>query len=767
MPTQQYADIILPLAIDAPAYTYGIPEELAERVVPGVRVIVSLGRKKYYSGVVYRVHDERPEAKRLKQIESVVDTAPVVTGEQLRLWEWIASYYMSSLGMVMRAALPTGLKMDGRSHEEALRDGYAARKISYVRLHGSIRSEADLNAALDSLKRAKVQYKAIMEYLDRTGGPDFSAPEAKTQAISKNSLNASPAIIKALADKNIFAVSEEEAPGDTAAYEIGRLPELTAAQSKALDEIEKSFVGKGSALLHGVTGSGKTETYIRLIAKELNAGNNVLYMLPEIALTAQLIDRLQDYFGDRVVVCHSRISNNKRTAVYLRLLGANDSAEKGLLIVGVRSAVLLPTPKLSLIVIDEEHDQSFKQSDTSPRYHARDTAAVLAEIYEAKLLLGSATPSVETYFNAASGKKYGMVTLTERYGDGMLPQVIISDTLRAAKRGEKVSHFNRILLDHMDKALQEGRQVILFQNRRGFSPYVECGTCGWTAHCPQCNVTLTYHKSDESLRCHYCGYSTNGPRICPSCKAEDIVPRGFGTEKIEEELFPIFPGAQIERLDSDTARSTKNYTRIVGAFGRGEADILVGTQMITKGFDFGNVSLVGILNADNMLNYPDFRAAERAFQLMVQVAGRAGRRDDQGTVIIQTAQPAHPVLRYVLAYDYDSFVRAQLAERISFNYPPYCRLVSISMYHRDHALLWRGARHFAALGSKVFGRRLLGPEPPPVDKIKGEYIVRFMLKIERGKSVSRAKELLEQLIRETTAQEEFRHIGIMVDVDPQ
>lgn len=759
----EYADIILPLAIDSDTYTYGISPEMSADIHIGSRVIVPLGQNKHYSGIVYKIHGNRPDVKNIKYIETIVDDRPVVTREQLHLWEWIADYYMSSLGMVMRAALPSGLKLNGFSHLEALNDGYTPRKIPFISLHPSIDNENRLNTILDSLKRSKVQYRTVIEYIEHIGSIDFSKP----QSIPKSSFTSSYSIIKKLIEKNIFLQTESVLPPEEITNIISKLPTLSEVQNKALQGIDKCFENKDTTLLHGVTGSGKTEIYIHLISRELKAGNNVLYMLPEIALTSQLISRLENYFGDRVIAYHSRMTDNSRASVYLRLLESSASNKEGLLIIGVRSSVLLPTPKLSLIIIDEEHDQSFKQSDTSPRYHARDTAIILAGLYNAKILLGSATPSVESYFNAVSGKKYGYVTLTERYGEATLPDIIISDTLRAVKRGERQNHFNRILIEHMDMTLKEDKQIILFQNRRGFSPFVECGSCGWTASCPNCNVTLTYHKSDNVLKCHYCGYTTPMPQKCPTCKAEDLLPKGFGTEKIEEEILSIFPEAHVERLDADTAQSMKNYHRIIRSFEQGTTDILIGTQMVTKGFDFDNVLLVGILNADNMLNYPDFRASERAFQLMLQIAGRAGRRDTKGVVIIQTSQSSHPVLQYILKNDYETFVRSQLSERFSFNYPPYCRIIEISMYHRDPMLLNRAVNHFAVGARKIFGRRLLGPEAPPVDKIKGDYIQKFILKIERDKSVSEAKRLLKELLNEMTSHEDFRYIGIKVDVDPQ
>ena len=502
-----YADVILPLA--TPAMTFSVPEHLAGELAEGSCVIVQLGARKYYTGVVRRIHGDRPVAAKVKPVERTVGDRPAATSVQLRLWDWLASYYMCPLGLVMRAAVPAALKSGGLSVQEAVDGSYSPPQETFVALHPSVRNEADLHAALDSLSRARGQYRAMTEYLERTGPPDFDDPKF----VPRRLLTASPAVLRALTDKCLLRSVRREAVGKEGDAARFRLPELTPAQQRCFERIGELFAGKDVVLLHGVTGSGKTEIYIRLIAEELRAGRNVLYMLPEIALTAQLIGRMRDHFGDAVIVYHSRLTDNRRADVYRRLIGGSG----GRLVVGVRSSVLLPLPLLSLVIVDEEHENSFKQADSAPRYHGRDTAVMLAALCGAKTLLGSATPSVESYFNAATGK-YGLVTLAERYGGAVLPRVIVSDTLRAAKRGEKRSHFNKVLLDRIGEALQAGSQAILFQNRRGFSPYVECGHCGWTANCPDCNVSLTYHKSDGSLRCHYCGYRIPVPAVC-CCRA--------------------------------------------------------------------------------------------------------------------------------------------------------------------------------------------------------------------------------------------------------
>ena len=494
----------------------------------------------------------------------------------------------------------------------------------------------------------------------------------------------------------------------------------------------------------------------------LSRGGDVLLLVPEIALTAQLIERMERIFGSRVTAYHSKLTNRRRTETYLRL----SRSEGGEFVVGARSSLFLPLKHLQLIVVDEEHDASYKQTDPAPRYNARDCAVVMARLTGGHTLLGSATPSVETWSNAASGK-YGRAELTERYGTARPPVIYVSDTLRAARRGERHGHFNKLLLDKIDETLRRGGQVMLFQNRRGFSPYVECTECGWTARCPNCNVTLTYHKGGRRLVCHYCGHTEEVPAKCPSCRVTDVVPRGFGTEKIEEEISRIFPEAQVARLDRDSVTSEKAFNAIIADFAARRTDILVGTQMITKGFDFGGVSLVGILNADNLLNNPDFRAAERAFQLMTQVSGRAGRRDDGGEVVIQTGDPGNPVIRQVAAGDYEGMVRMQLAERRAFFYPPYARLTSLMLRHRDPATLRDGITALAARLRERFGRRVLGPMTPPVDRIRGEYLAGLLLKIESGASSARARELLLAELKTFSENPAYRAITVVVDVDPQ
>ncbi len=758
-----YIDIVLPLALHP--LTFAVNTENLPVPSPGMQVIVRLGPRKLYAGIVWRILDNRPDLKNIREIESIVGKTPIVPEYQMKLWAWIAEYYMCTIGEVMKAAIPTRLKPDGFTREALDAAAYTPRSIPVYTFGPAIDSLQKLHEAFESLHRATKQHAAMIDFVERAGMDD---PFRK--AVPRNRLASEAIILHKLVEKKFLAVYTEENLPDgivtvadtTETKSNASLPDLSPAQRQALTQISTQFETKEVVLLQGVTGSGKTEIYITLIAQVLFKGQDVLYLVPEIALTAQLIARLRRYFDERVMVYHSRFNDRQRAECYEKLrLG-----ESGRLVVGVRSALFLPLKKLGLTIIDEEHENSFKQTEPPPRYHARDCALVLSKLCGAKTLLGSATPSLETYSNAQSGK-YGWVTLSERYGGAVLPQITVVDMLRATRRGERISHFSRALLDKIDNTLNENRQVILFQNRRGFSPFVECGSCGWTAGCPHCNVTLTYHKAAHSLRCHYCGYTTSMPSRCPACGHDDLQPKGFGTEKIEEELQNLFPQARIARLDSDTSRSAGGYRRIVDEFSAGRTDILVGTQLVTKGFDFERVALVGILNADNLLNYPDFRAAERAFQLIMQVAGRAGRRTEPGEVVIQTSQSDHPIIAQSVAADYNAMARAQLAERQAFLYPPYYRLISITLRHRDKALLWRAAGELSRIARPVFGRRLLGPDAPPIDRIREEHIVTFLLKIEREQSFARARRILADMIAQINAQPEFRYVAILPDVDPQ
>ena len=750
----RYADIVLPLA--QPAYTFSVPEGMA--LGAGEAVVVQFGVRKFYTGLVWRVHETPPSSGRVKPVQRKLYDRPLLTPQRMALWEWIASYYLCTLGEVMRVALPSLMKPSAATEEAFSEEEFRPRTECYVSLAPELCDEERLHEVCERLeRRAPRQYEALLEVAAAGDERRISTGE-----VARRLLRADYGALQALCRKGYLRSAEHERTIERGGSHF-LLPELTPPQQAALGALRAAFdAGKGTALLHGITGSGKTEIYIHLIAEALARGGGALLLVPEIALTAQLISRLERIFGSRVTAYHSKLTPRCRTETYLRL----NRSEGGELVVGARSAIFLPIHNLQLIVVDEEHDASYKQTDPAPRYNARDCAVVMARLLGCRTLLGSATPSLETWLNAEGGK-YGRAVLTERYGAARPPRIFVSDTLRAARRGERHAHFNKLLLDKMTETLDRGEQVMLFQNRRGFSPYVECTACGWTARCPHCNVTLTYHKAGGRLVCHYCGHTEPVPERCPHCRVTDVVPMGFGTEKIEEEVRAIFPRARVERLDRDSVTSERAFRQIVAAFEARETDILVGTQMITKGFDFAGVGLVGILNADNLLNNPDFRAAERAFQLMTQVAGRAGRRDAGGEVVIQTADPAHPVIRQVVEGDYEAMARAQLAERQAFFYPPYARLTALQLRHRDMELLRRAVLHLASALRARFGRRLLGPMTPPVDRIRGEYLVGLLLKIESGASSARARELLSAELKIFTENPEYRTVSVTVNVDPQ
>ena len=754
MATERYADIVLPLA--QPAYTFAVADGLEP--AEGQAVAVQFGPRRIYTGIVWRIHDRKPDFPRIKTVSRILYDRPLLDARQRALWEWMADYYMCTLGEVMRFALPQTIKPSGNSEQEFSEREYRPRTELYVKLDVTLHDEERFNETMDRLaRRAPRQYAALLE-IASAGGSD----RISTDEIPRRLLTADAATLAALQKKGFVTLARRERGVERSGIRF-QLPTLTTAQQICLDAIHGHFTaGRRAVLLHGITGSGKTELYIHLIAEALARGGDVLLLVPEIAITAQLIARLERIFGSRVTAYHSKLTLARRTENYLRLT----RSDGGELVVGARSALFLPLRHLQLVVVDEEHDTGYKQTDSQPRYNARDAAVVMARLWDAHTVLGSATPSLESYANALSGK-YGLAMLAERYGDARPPQIIVSDTLRAVKRNERKTHFNMPLLDKIEETLARGEQTMLFQNRRGFSPYVECRACGWTARCPHCNVTLAYHKRDNRLQCHYCGHTEAVPTRCPACKAGEVTPAGFGTEKIEEELTRLFPEARIERLDRDTATSERAYNEIIARFESGQSDILVGTQMITKGFDFARVSLVGILNADNLLFNPDFRAAERAFQLMTQVAGRAGRRDAAGEVVIQTSEPEHPVIRQVEAGDYEAMARTQLAERRAFAYPPYARLIRLTLRHRDRDLLYRASAALAAALRNRFGRRAMGPNAPAVDRIREEYLTEFLLKIESGASAARARQILREVLRQTLGCKAFKPITVGCDVDPQ
>ncbi len=740
-----YADIILPLS--QPAYTYAVGEVEGLCVGDGVSVEFGFKGNNHYTGIVWRLHDTPPNAKKIRSIKRKLYDFPLLNPIQIELWRWIERYYMCSLGDIMRVALPAMIKPQGRDEEAFSKDEYRPQLESFLSLNTGVDE-----ATLEKLKRRAPQQYAVIEQLTKSGGE-----------LARPLIDSTSSPINSLLHKNIISLTRREREFHTGESMPYILPTLSPHQSLALDTIKREQQSKGCVVLRGITGSGKTELYIHLIAECIERGGDALLLLPEIALTGQLIARIESIFGARVISYHSKLTDKKRTENYLRL---NSSREGGNIVVGVRSAIFLPLHSLQLIVVDEEHDPSYKQSDSAPRYSARDCAVVLTSLVGVKTVLGSATPSLESWTNAQSGK-YGLAQLSERYGESTPPHIIISNTLRATKRGERRGHFNHLLLNKINERIEHGEQIMLFQNRRGFSPYVECDNCGWTARCPSCNVSLTLHKRSSRLVCHYCDYAIPLPSTCPNCKVAAPTPKGFGTEKIEEQIAEIIPSAKVVRLDRDTASSPKSFDSIVKSFESGQSNIMVGTQMITKGFDFSKVTLVGVLNADNLLLSPDFRAEERAFQLLLQVAGRSGRRATQGEVVVQSSDPQHRVLKFVEEDDYEGMASTLLQERRLFSYPPYSRLTSLTLRHKDANRLNIAANALASALRAIFGRRLQGPTPPPVDRVREEWIVGFMLKIESGASSVRAKELLQEAINSWRTEGENRTITLDIDVDPQ
>ena len=750
-----FADIVLPLA--QPAYCFALPE--GQEVQLGDAVAVQFGARNIYTGIVWRLHNEPPAAKRIKPVGEPLYDTPLLDAEQMRLWEWMADYYMCTIGEVMRMALPSLAKPKGRSEEEFSEVIFQPRTEPYIALTAEW---SDREHLLEECERIGRRAPRRREVLLRIANADPTEKNLNGE-IPRRLIECDSTILAALRKAGYITLTLRERQSEQPCARPFILPQLTPAQQAVADEIDSSRqAGKAVHLLRGITGSGKTEIYMTQIARTLAAGGDVLMLVPEIALTSQLIERMERVFGSRVTAYHSKLTSRRRTETYLRLA----KSDGGELIIGARSALFLPMRHLQLIIIDEEHDQSYKQSDTAPRYQGRDCAIMLASMYGAFTLLGSATPSLESYANALSGK-FGYSTLSERYGKATEPRIILSDTIRSVKRGERKSHFNLALTKAIGDALAAGEQVMLFQNRRGFSPFVSCQQCGWTMRCPHCNVTLTWHRAADRMECHYCGHTAPVAHHCPHCKTAELSPMGFGTEKIEEAIAKLFPEARVARLDRDTSTSESAYNRIIKSFEEGQTDILVGTQMITKGFDFGRVAVVGILNADNLLNSPDFRSSERAFQLMTQVAGRAGRREKEGVVVIQTSEVDNPVIGWVLRGDYEAMARSELAERHAFGYPPYSRLIRLTLRHDDLTILRQCAVRLTDGLRRRFGGRVTGPITPPIDRIRGLYIVQILLKIENGRSMARARELLRQELDAVSKEQIYKQVSIAIDVDIQ
>jgi primosomal protein N' (replication factor Y) len=760
----QYADVILPVPLHA-TFTYAIPEGM--RVVEGVRVLVPFGRGKKYVGLVDRIHDQQPQEYAVKAIEEVMDAAPVVTGSQLRLWHWISDYYLSPIGDVYKAALPGGMKAE---------DGYKPKTEIYIRLTKQYQNVAALHVALNVLARAKNQLNVFTEYLALSGWDQLEEtaeselqPAEVTREELMNVAGCTSATLKQLEQRQMLETYE---------VEVGRLnhggpyrPELiktlSAAQEEAYNQILLSMMKKQVTLLHGVTSSGKTEIYIHLIQRALERKEQVLFLMPEIALTVQMMQRLQRIFGDRLGIYHSRYSDSERVEIWQKQLSENPYD----VILGARSAVFLPFQHLGLVIVDEEHETSYKQQDPAPRYHARSVGIMLASQQQTspsqapRVLLGTATPSMESYHNAMIGK-YGLVELKERYQGIELPEIQVVDTADLQHRKMMHGPFSPLLLTRMREALERGEQAILFQNRRGFAPVVECHQCAWVPTCQYCDVPLTYHRQLNQLTCHYCGYTYRVPTECPCCGGTDLRTRGYGTEKIEEQVREVFPEAHIARMDLDTTRTRNAYERIISDFSAGRTNILIGTQMISKGLDFDKVSVVGIINADGMLNQPDFRAYEHAFMMMSQVSGRAGRKHKRGLVILQTKQKDLPVIGYVVRNDYTALYQELIAERQVFHYPPYYRLIDVYLKHRQDAVVETAAVELCSRLRQWFGGRVLGPDKPAVAKVKQLNIRKLVLKLESGIDMKKVRKYLLLAQSQVLTDKRYTSLQVYYDVDP-
>ena len=754
-----YVEVILPLPLEG-TFTYSVPDTLAPQVRMGVRVVVPLGRSKTYTAMAVRTHGDKPEFD-TRDIIQVVDDSPVLPERQLRLCQWISTYYMCALGDVFKAALPAGLKAE---------DGYRPKTVRCVTLPSNLRTEHSLHIAMTALSRALKQQQTFCKYLELSHWDqiDGETPPEHIQEVAcdelQNAANASDAILRQLTSRRFLEVYHREVGriGGGGEYSPENIQPLSEAQQDAMNKIGVQFMGKNVVLLHGVTSSGKTEIYIHLIQKAIEEGRQVLYLLPEIALTVQMTRRLQRVFGSRLGIYHSRYSDAERVEIWKKQL----SDEPYDVILGARSAVFLPFSRLGLVIVDEEHETSFKQQDPAPRYHARSAAIMLARMYDgAKVLLGTATPSMESYNNALTGK-YGYVSLTTRYKDVALPDIHVVDIKDLYRRKMMRGPFSPELLDAMRAALKQHKQVILFQNRRGFAPMVECKVCGWVPKCKNCDVSLTYHRSMNVLTCHYCGYTYAVPHQCPNCESTELLGRGYGTEKIEDRVRELFPEARIARMDLDTTRSAGAYQRIIGDFSSGRTDILIGTQMISKGLDFSGVTVVGILNADTMLNYPDFRAYEHAYMMLTQVSGRAGRRGERGLVILQTKSPDLPVIQQVVSGDFKTFASDLMDERRMFHYPPFYHLVYVYLRYRNEPVVESAAIEMASRLRQQFGERVLGPDKPAVARVKTESIRKIVVKLEQGIDLALARRCMSASRTALLQDKRYAAMSVFFDVDP-
>ena len=754
----KYVDVILPLPLDG-TFTYSVPDGMGGNVVPGVRLLVPLGKSKKYIAMATRLHDDKP-AFSCKPVEAVLDNTPSLLPQQMRLWQWIGYYYMAPLGDVYNAAMPGGLKSTEK---------FKPKMELYVELASTYRSEQALHVALNLVQRALKQAKTLTTFLSLShwDSLDGDTPREGIKKVTKEELmnesHCTAAVVKALIDRGILFTYE---------LEIGRLntngeshfdliKPLSLAQQDAYNGILMQMMKKDVVLLHGVTSSGKTEIYIHLIRKAIEEHKQVLYLLPEIALTVQIMERLHRVFGDRLGIYHSKYSDAERVEIWQKQLSDHPYD----VILGARSAVFLPFKNLGLVIIDEEHETSFKQQDPAPRYHARSAAIVLAKMYGAKTLLGTATPSMESYYNAQQGK-YGLVELKTRYKGIQLPEIQVVDVKDLRRRKMMSGPFSPQLLDAVREALKNGQQAILFQNRRGFAPMVECKVCGWVPKCKNCDVSLTLHKSINLLTCHYCGYTYPVPTECPNCGSTEIMGRGFGTEKIEDQIAEIFPEAKIARMDLDTTRTRNAYERLIADFSEGRTNLLIGTQMVSKGLDFDKVSVVGILNADSMLNYPDFRAYEHAFMMMAQVSGRAGRKGKRGLVILQTKNPTLPVIGQVVNNDYEGLYQGILEERRTFHYPPFFHLINVYVKHKYDKVCEQAGYELSKTLRSWFGERVLGPDKPAVARVKTMNIRKIVIKLENGIDQQKVREYLKFAQQQMGKDPRYGALQIYYDVDP-
>lgn len=830
-PETKFIDVIVPLSVPN-KYTYRVPVELNEQVEPGKRVIVQFGKQKFYTGIIYKVHQAPPQGYEAKYVDSILDEKPIISEIQLQMWDWIAHYYLCNPGDVMNAALPSGLKLSSSSHiilndsfsleessyddftekehlildalqarqslsfedvsdllkiktfqkhihalikkraivvYEEIKDKYKPKLVSYIGIHPDLlKNESELQTILSQLeKKAFKQAEVLLLTLHLLKSDE----QARQTGLVKKSLilkqlEGSP--IQALVKKNILIEEQLETSRLLFDHQQKAAKQLNIQQQQALNDILTAFQEYKTVLLHGITGSGKTEIYIELIRKALQENTQVLYLVPEIALTTQLISRIRAVFGDVVGVYHSKFSENERVEIWNSIIQRQSESINGKhyrVILGARSALFLPFTELGLIIVDEEHESSYKQQDPAPRYHARDAALYLASIHNAQVVLGTATPSFESYYHALHGK-YKLVELNERFGKAVLPETIICDMRKEQEQQLNKSIFSHRLVAGIQEALNKKEQVILFQNRRGFAPYTECNQCHWIPRCTHCDVSLIYHKQENKLICHYCGYSMAPPHSCAACGSNDLKYKGLGTEKIEEEIEILFPKARIARMDLDTTRSKYAHKQIIDEFEAGNIDILVGTQMVTKGLDFDHVSVVGVLNVDSILNFPDFRSFEKAYQLIIQVSGRAGRKDKPGRVYIQTTQPQHHVLMHVLNHNYNMFYHTLIHEREQYHYPPYTRVIELTIISRDINTTNLVAQDFATQLKPVFGKMMLGPEFPLIAKIKDQYLKRVLLKVNREYSTSQIRTLLKNEIDKLQFfHKEFKY-RLQIDADP-